>query len=265
MFRTLLPQVSGCFGNVRWRGLGILMAAIALPVAEAGQIPLAPYSSGEYISDHNGSAKNNSMGLGTLGSISVGSFQGLGALREHRSFLIFDTLGSSTPITSANLQIGVTSWTTFQGDEPNPQVPLHLLLGQPVGHSAAEIAASHLWYGDYGVQSIFDDLGSSGLGTITVNAAPNLAGGSGAAAMYLAPLPAGFVDAFNQARQDGTRFVTISITAAEYTTNYAQLGFGMLGVQLVVNSISAVPEPLSVISLVIGIAGLAVVHRRRRG
>ena len=239
---------------------GAASTACFQPTARAGQIPLLPYSSGEYVSDHTGSAKNNSMGLGNIGSTSVGSLQGLGALREHRSFLIFDTLGSFTPIVGASLQIGVTSWTTFQGGPPNSQVPLHLLVGQPTLHTAAEIAASHLWYGDYGVGAIFDDLGSSGLGSITVNNAPNISGGT--AAMFVAPLPTGFVDAFNQARLDGSRYVTISITAAEFTTNYAQLGFGSLGVQLVVNSVSAVPEPLSVTSFMIGLTGLAIARRR---
>lgn len=266
MLCKLLPIVDRkSFFQINLAALSLALAAI-LPLtrAEAGQIPLSPYSSGEYVSDHNGSAKNNSTGLGTLNSTSVGSLQGLGALREHRSFLIFDTLGSFAPIVGANLQIGVTSWTTFQGAQPNPQVPLHLLVGQPQFHTAEEIATSHLWYGDYGVGAIFDDLGSSGLGSITVNNAPNLSGGS--ASMYMAPLPTSFVDAFNQARLDGTRYVTISITAAEFTTNYAQLGFGSLGVQLVVNSTSPVPEPLSVTSLLIGLTGLALArHRRARG
>ena len=254
-------------GTGRMVQVGLLWVAwaaasgVVTPQARAGQIPLSPYSSGEYVSDHNGSAKNKSLGLGTIGSTSVGSLQGLGALREHRSFLIFDTLGSAMPIQAASLQIGVTSWTTFQGGQPNPQVPLHLLVGQPQLFSAADVAASHTWYGDYGVQSIFDDLGSSGLGSITVNNAPNLSGGP--ATMYLAPLPAGFVAAFNQARQDGSRFVTISITAAEFTTNYAQLGFGSLGVQLVVNSIAAVPEPFSATSLMLGVVVLGLVRQRR--
>lgn len=242
----------------------ILAIACVNASVRAGQLPLNPYSSGEYVTDFNGSAKNNSLGLGTLGTTSAGGEQGIGSLREHRSFLIFDTLQADSAIVAATIQIDVSSWTNTRGGQPNTSVPVDLMLGQPTSHTAAEIAASHSFYGDAGVLSIFNDLAGNSLGSIAVNMAPNLPGGSGSATMYSATLPFGFIAAFNQARNNGTRYVSISIAAAQYTSNYVQFGNGNLGVQLVVNSLSVVPEPYSVSSLIIGIGGISLARQRRR-
>lgn len=241
-----------------------LMIACLNTSVRAGQVPLDPFSSGEYVTDFNGSAKNNSLGLGTLETTTAGGVQGIGALREHRSFLIYDTFQADSAIVGATIQIDVSSWTNTRGGLPNTSVPVHLILGQPTSHTAAEIAASHPWYGDYGVLSIFNDLAGNTLGSIAVNLAPNVPGGSGSATMYSATLPFGFIAAFNQARTNGNRFVTISIAAAEYTSNYVQFGNGNLGVQLLVNSLSVVPEPYSVSSLIIGVGGISLVRLRKR-
>ena len=242
-----------------------IILAECLCTVSASQITLFPNTSGDYTSDHSSSPVNNTNGLNGTHTTEVGNNQGLLAPHVMRSFLIFDTLGADASIVGATLDIGVTSWTTMIGAIPLPGSVIHLNLGLPTQFTAEQIAASHTDFQDPASQAIYNDLSGVSLGTVQINIAPNWPGAPGPINWYTATMPLGFVAAFNQARSGSARYLTISLSLAESMGNLVRLGSSSVeSPKLNINTITVVPEPISLTSLIIGCSGLLIIRRFQR-
>jgi hypothetical protein len=242
-----------------------IILAESLCSVSASQITLFPNTSGDYTSDHSSSPVNNTNGLNGLHTTEVGNNQGLLAPHEMRSFLIFDTLEADASIVGATLEIGVVSWTTMIGSIPEPGSVVHLNLGLPTQFTAEQIAASHTDFMDPASQAIYNDLSGVSLGTIEINIAPNWPGAPGPINWYTATMPLGFVAAFNQARSGSARYLTISLSLSESMGNLVRLGSSSVeSPKLTINTITVVPEPISLTSLIIGCSGLLIIRRFQR-
>ena len=268
-----LPVISGkarlCRSDLSFTTLFKIMTCIILAEnlcsVSASQITLFPNTSGNYTSDHSSSPVNNTNGLNGTHTTEVGNNQGLLAPHVMRSFLIFDTLGADASIVGATLDIGVTSWTTMIGAIPLPGSVIHLNLGLPTQFTAEQIAASHTDFQDPASQAIYNDLSGVSLGTVEINIAPNWPGAPGPINWYTATMPLGFVAAFNQARSGSARYLTISLSLAESMGNLVRLGSSSVeSPKLTINTITVVPEPISLTSLIIGCSGLLIIRRFQR-
>ena len=267
---TIIPVSARLFRPVislgtLFRVVTCIILAECLCTVSASQITLFPNTSGDYSSDHSGSPVNNTNGLNGTHTTEVGNNQGLLAPHEMRSFLIFDTLGADASIVGATLDIGVTSWTTMIGAIPLPGSVIHLNLGLPTQFTAEQIAASHTDFFDPASQAIYNDLSGVSLGTVEINIAPNWPGAPGPINWYTAAMPLGFVAAFNQARSGSARYLTISLSLAESMGNLVRLGSSSVESPILnINTITVVPEPISLTSLIIGFSGLLIIRRFQR-
>ena len=260
---------SSKFRTAPARRMALLVLGLVLGLqtqSMASQLTLLPNTSGKYTDDHSSSPRNNTTGLGGISITELGNRQGIGAPREMRSYLIFDTFAADASLVGATLTVGVQSWTTMQGGNPLPGSHIQLNLGLPAQTTPETIAASHTDFFDPSSRAIYNDLGASGLGSIDITMAPNISGGSGNINWYTATMPFSFVAAFNQARLNGNRYLTIAMTLSDPMAYLVTLGSYQpsYSARLLVNTISTVPEPISWTTLAIGLSCLVIFQNRRQ-
>lgn len=224
-------------------------------------VDLTPNTTGYFTADTT-YAWNNTTGLGDLSTTLIGSTQGLLANKQHRSYLIFDTYQANSAITSGSINFGVSSWTNSRGGLPT--YPLSIQAGLPTGgFTAADFASLNPMYTS-GTMPLFNALDDNSLGSVQVTVAPNTAPVSGQVVWYTINLPLGFVVAFNQARLNGSRYLTLSVKATDPYMNRAEISqIAPNGTTLRVNTISSTPEPLSMVSLGVGV-GLILLKKRMK-
>lgn len=225
---------------------------------QADFIDLNPNTTGYFTADTT-YAWNNTSSLGNVLSTMIGSTQGLLANKEHRSYMIFDTYQVNSGIISASIRFGVSSWYNSRGGQPTGTFSINV--GLPTGFTAADYATNYPMYTSTGMP-LYQSLDTYSIASVPVTVAPNTAPVSGQVVWYTVNLPLGFISAFNQTRLNGSRYLTLSVTATNPSTNKAEISqMAPDGTVLRVNTISSTPEPVSMISLAVGL-GLIFVRKR---
>lgn len=259
MSSSMQDAINLCFKN-RFKCVQIKIVSACLLLVSvhgtgfAGLMPLTPDTSGQYKSDFQ-TAWNNTTEFGQLGETKIGGTQGALGNRVYRSYLIFDTQQADALIIGASLKIGITYWTTSQGLTPNPGAQIGIDFGLPALHSPLTIASNHTSPGNIFGQAIFDDLGTRSLGSIIVDSAPNIVGSGPPVVWYTLNLPLSFISAFNQAKLGTDRYIAVGIKVQNERENILKISnnVGEYAPQLIVNSISVVPEPWAIVSLISGL------------
>lgn len=259
MSSFLQDAINVCFKNsfkcvsVRFMSACLLLVSFH-GTGFAGLMPLTPDTSGQYKSDFQ-TAWNNTTALGQLGETNIGGTQGALGNRLYRSYLIFDTQQADALILGASLKIGIASWTTSQGLTPNPGAQIGIDFGMPKLHTPADIASNHINPGNIFGQAIFEDLGDRSLGSIVVDSAPNIIGSGPPVVWYTLNLPISFIAAFNQAKLGTDRYIALGIRVQNERENILKISnsVGEFAPQLVVNTISVVPEPWAIVSMISGL------------
>lgn len=236
--------------------LATLAAVIALtPVqVEGAQVLIEPMTTGTYSWDWHGSPVNHSYGFDELAPVTVGAYQKGTITRNYRSFITFDTLQSQTSIISASLDLTVIERTI--NTLTNPFSRLEITLGLPTNYSAEEIAnpISLFQSPNNDGPSIYDDLANNGFSTVVIPFDDVVQASQTGNVHLTVPLPISFVAAFNQMRA-ADRFLTVSFSGGDYGMYSADLS---IQPRLIVNNLTVVPEPMSMVSLAIGAGALAI-------
>lgn len=260
---TMANNVIKSFGPGSWPVrlliLPVLFLLLSLQVStKADFIDLNPNTTGYFTADTT-YAWNNTSSLGNVSTTLIGSTQSLLANKEHRSYMIFDTYQVNSGIISSSISFGVSSWYNSRGGLPTSTFSINV--GLPTGFTSADYATNYPMYTSSGM-SLYQSLDTYPLASVPVTVAPNTAPVSGQVVWYTVNLPLGFVSAFNQTRLNGSRYLTLSITASNPTLNKVEISqIAPNGTVLRVNTISSTPEPISIISLGVGL-GLILFCKR---